>query len=61
MRGWMQAERYDERLQNVFNDFICSEAEGGERIDGDDLWSCLSFIIIMEVYRQVGPYKEENG
>ena len=32
-----------------------------ERIDGDDLWSCLSFIIVIEVDRQVGSYKEGNG
>ena len=25
--------------------------KGDERIDGDGLWACLSFIIIMEVCR----------
>ena len=32
-------------IQNVFNDFICSEVE---RIDGDELWTCLSFIVMQE-------------
>ena len=32
-------------IQNVFNDFICLEVE---RIDGDELWICLSFIVMQE-------------
>ena len=32
-------------IQNVFNDFICSKVE---KIDGDELWACLSFIIMQE-------------
>ena len=37
-------ERYDERLRNVFSDFICSEAD---RIDGHRLLSCHSFHILL--------------
>ena len=32
-------------IQNVFDDFVCSEVE---RIDGDELWVCLSFVVILE-------------
>ena len=46
-------ERYDGRLQNVFSDFICSEVE---RINGDELWACLSFIVMKE-----GGAMERNG
>ena len=35
--------------------------KGGERIDGDGLWSCFSFIIGMEVRRQMEPDMERNG
>ena len=32
-------------IQNVFNDFI---RPGVERIDGNELWGCLSFILMQE-------------
>ena len=34
---------YAGRMQNVFSDFICLEVE---RIGGDELWACLSFIVM---------------
>jgi len=34
---------------------------GDEKIDGDGLWSCLSFIIGIEVCRKMGSYMERNG
>ena len=36
---------YAGRIQNDFSDFICSEVE---KIDGDELWACLSLIIMQE-------------
>lgn len=44
-------------LQNGFSDFFFS---GIERIEGDGLWSCFSFIIITEAYRQMGSYMERE-
>ena len=35
--------RYEGSIQNVPNGFICSEVE---RIDGDELCACLSFIVM---------------
>ena len=49
----MQAERYDERLRNVFVISFIMKLKSGVRIDGDDLWACLSFIIIMEAHREM--------
>ena len=37
------------------------ELRGDERIDGDGLWSCLSFDIITEARRRMGSYTERNG
>jgi len=39
------AGRYAGTIQNVFCDFICSEVE---RIGRDELWACLSFIVVQE-------------
>lgn len=47
-----------ERLQNEFSDLICSGVV--ERIDGDGLWLCFSFIIITEVGEKIGSYMERN-
>ena len=35
--------------------------KGDERIGRDSLWLCISFIIVVEVYRQMGSYVERNG
>ena len=35
------------------------ELKGDERIEGDCLWLCFSFIIITEVRRQMGSYNEK--
>ena len=51
-------DRHDERIQNVSSDFICSEVE---RIDGEELWLGLSFIVIMKVYRKMELCMERNG
>ena len=53
-------ERYNERIQNGFSDFICYEVESDGRIDGDNLWACLSFIII-DVCREMELCIEWNG
>ena len=44
------------RLQNIFSDRVC---RGVERIEGDGLWLCLSFII-MDVREQTVSYMERN-
>ena len=51
-------ERYNEILHDVFSSFICSEVE---RIGGDGLLSCLSFIIVKELCGQIGSCMERNG
>ena len=48
---------YAERIQNVFSDLNFSEVE---RIDGDKLWACLSFIV-MKVFRKMELCIERNG
>jgi len=35
--------------------------KGDGKIDGDGLWSCLSFVIGLEVSRQMGSYMKRNG
>jgi len=43
---------YDERLQNAFRRFhfvLKLKKQRDQRIDGDGLWSCLSFVIGMGV------------
>ena len=35
--------------------------KGDQRVDGDCLWSCLSFVIGMGVSRQMGSYMKRNG
>ena len=45
-------------IQNVFDDFICSEIE---RIDGDELWACLSFVVMLEGGAMHGAKIDECG
>ena len=49
-------ERYDERLQNVFSNFISFKVG---RIDGDSLSLSLSFIIVTNTCSQKGSYLRE--
>ena len=44
-------ERCNRRIQNVFSDLFIMKLKGDERIDGDDLWARISFIIIMKICR----------
>jgi len=58
MCEWMRREgkMKDYRMSLVIS-FVL-ELEGDERIDGDDLRVCLSFIIVMGVCRQMGLFME---
>jgi len=47
----------DYRMVLVISFFFLS---GVERIGGDSLWSCLSFIILTEAHRQMGSYMERE-
>ena len=46
-------ERDNRRIQNVFSDFtvFVMKLKSDERINGDDLWARISFIIIMKICR----------
>ena len=47
-------ERDNRRIHNVFSDFTViffMKLKCDERIDGDDLWARISFIIIMKICR----------
>jgi len=49
----------DYRMSSVIS-FVL-KLKGDKRIDEDGLWSCLSFVIGMEVCRQMGSYMKRNG
>ena len=49
----------DYRLSFVMSSI--SKLKGDQRIDGYGVWSCLSFVTVLEECEQIGLYIERNG